>query len=269
MREADHMEPDRTEPDHTEAAQWLARHGLTDAEPTPLLTARLAVRRRAKAVDSALLAAFILGAALMQTLGRLAGGTPSRPTLLVLAALVVALLVGQWMLGRWVRRVDRQAGAQLPRRVAHPVQLGWPAVLGRPHAVFAVATFTAAVLLAVSVLPIADAALRYGAIFVLIGLFGAGAGVVMQLRQVLASPAVAEDEASLTADVIMRVEDARALVTPSLVWILPALFLYGESIGWWNAVSMALVVAGVIALFLIHMRSAGVATAARRAMAIR
>ena len=152
--------------DHTEARWWLARHGSADAEPTPLLAARLAVRRRA-------------------------------------------------------------------------------------------------------VLPVSDSSLRYGPIVVLIGLAGAGASTVMQLRQVLASPAVAEDEASLTADVIMRVEDARALVTPSLVWSLPAIFLYGESLGWWNAVALALVVAGAIAFHLIHSRTTGVGAAARRAMATR
>jgi hypothetical protein len=254
--------------DLAEAEQWLARHGLADAEPTPLLAARLAVRRRAKLVDSILLAAFLMGAALAHVV-RLASGTPSWLPPLVLAALVVGMLVGQWRLGWWVRHADQRAGAHLSRRVAHPVELGWAAVLGRPHAAFAVATFTAAFLLALSVLPVSDPVLRYGAIVVLIGLTGAGASVVMQLRQVLASPAVAEDEASLTADVIMRVEDARALVTPSLVWSLPAIFLYGESLGWWNAVSVALVVAGVIALSLIHTRTTGVATAARRAMATR
>jgi flagellar biosynthesis protein FliQ len=257
------------EADHTEAGRWLARHGLADAEPTPLLAARLAARRRAKVAGSLLLAAFLIGAALTQALGRLTDGAFSWLPLLVLAALVVGLLVGQWLLGWWVRRVDRRVGAQLSRRVAHPVELGWPAVLGRPYAVFTVATFTGAVLLAVSVLPVSDAGLRYGAIVVLIGLAGAGAGIIMQLRQVLASPAVAQDEASLTADVIMRVEDARGLVTPSLVWSLPAIFLYGESLGWWNAVSLALVVAGAIALCLIEVRATGVGTAARRAMAIR
>lgn len=211
--------------DHTDAGRWLARHGLADAEPTPLLAARLAVRRRAKVADSLLLAAFLLGAALTHVLRRPTDVTSSWPPLLVLA------------------------------------------VLGRPYAVFTVATFTGASLLAVSVLPVSDPGLRYGAIVVLIGL--AGAGVIMQLRQVLASPAVAEDEASLTADVIMRVEDARALVTPSLVWSLPAIFLYGESLGWWNAASLALVVAGAIALCLIQNRTTGVETTARRAMASR
>lgn len=254
--------------DHTEAGQWLARHGLTDAEPTPLLAARLAVRRRAKLADSLLLAAFLLGAALTHTL-RLTDVTSSGLPLLMLATLMVGLLGAQWLLGWWVRRTDRQVGARLCRRVAHPVELGWPAVLGRPYAVFTVATHTGALLLALSVLPVADSGLRYGAIVVLIGLAGAGAGIIMQLRQVLASPAVAEDEASLTADVIMRVEDARALVTPSLVWSMPAIFLYGKSLGWWNAVSIALVVAGVIALCLIQIRAGDVGTAARRAMATR
>jgi hypothetical protein len=255
--------------DHTEAERWLARHGLADAEPTPLLVARLAVRRRAKVADSLLLAVFLIGAALARVLGMFTDVKFSRLQFVLLAALVVGLLVGQWLLGWWVRRADRRAGAQLTRRVAHPVELGWPAVLGRPYAVFAVATFAGALLLAVSVLPVSDSSLRYGAVVVLISLAGAGVGIVMQLHQVLASPAVAEDEASLTADVIMRVEDARALVTPSLVWSLPAIFLYGESLGWWNAASVALVVAGVIALCLIQVRATGVGTAARRAMVTR
>jgi hypothetical protein len=255
--------------DPTEARKWLDRYGLADAEPTALLGTRLAVRRRAKVVDSLLLAAFLIGAALAHTVGRFGDITPSWLPLVVLAALVVGLLVGQWLLGWWVRRVDRRAGAQLSRRVAHPVQLGWPAVLGRPHAIFTVATYSGALLLAVSVLPVADSALRFGAIVVLIGLAGAGASVILQLRQVLAGPAVADDEASLRADVIMRIEDARALVTPSLVWTLPAIFLYGDSLGWWNAVSLVLVVAGVIALCLIQLRSTGVGTAAQRALTTR
>jgi hypothetical protein len=46
--------------------------------------------------------------------------------------------------------------------VAHPVGLGWPAVLGRPYAVFTVAAYTSALLLAVSVLPVSDSGLRQG-----------------------------------------------------------------------------------------------------------
>ncbi|WP_433384700.1 hypothetical protein ACQPZX_24270 [Actinoplanes sp. CA-142083] len=256
------------EADRTEAGRWLASNGLADAEPTPLIAARLAVRRLAKLYGSVLLALFLLGAAGMHA-WRLGKPSPSWLPLLALTVLVAALLAGQWQLGWWVRRADRRAGEQLSRRVAHPAELGWRQVLGRPYAIFTAVSYAAALLLAVSVLPFADPSLRNGAIVVLIGLAGAGAGLVMQLRQVLASPAVAEDEVSLTADVVMRVEDARALVTPSLVWSLPAIFLYGDSLGWWNAVAIALVVAGVIAFCVIQLRAGAVGTAARRAMAAR
>jgi hypothetical protein len=255
--------------DHREAGRWLAQHGLADAGPTPLLAARLAVRRRAKLAGSLLLAAFMIGAALTHTLGRLTDVTSPWLAPLVLTTLAAGLLVAQWLLGWWVRRVDRRAGAELSRRVAHPVNLGWQAVLGRPHAYFTVATFTGALLLALSVLPVPDPGLRRGTIIVLIGLAGAGVGIIMQLRQVLAGPAVAEDETSLAADVIMRVEDARALVTPGLVWLLPAIFLYGDSLGWWNAVSLALPVVGAIAFSVIQVRTTRVETTARRAMVTR
>ncbi|MEO3821622.1 hypothetical protein [Plantactinospora sp. B24E8] len=262
-------QPDQTDPKRWLAGVWLERHGLADVEPTPLLAARLAVRRRVRVADSLLLAAFIVGAALTHVSVLGSDATTSWLPTLVLVALVVGLLVAQWLLGWWVRHVDRRAGARLPRRVAHPVQLGWSAVLGRPYAVFTVVTYTAALLLAASVLAVPDPDLRRGATVVLIGLTGAAVGVILQLRNVLASPAVAEDEASLTADVIMRVEDVRALVTPSLVWTLPAIFLYGESFGWWNIASIGLVVVSAIVFCLIHFRTTGVGTTARRAMVTR
>ncbi len=248
---------------------WLDQHGLTDVEPTPLLKTRLSVRVQAKVVGSLLIAGFLIGAALTHTLRLKDGVTPSWLPLLLLALLVAGLLVGQWLLSAWVRRVDRKAGAQLSRRVAHPVALGWREVLGKPLTIFTIASYASALLLAVSVLPIADAGLRNGAIVVLVGLIGSGAGLIMQLRQVLASPAVAYDEGSLTADVIMRIDDARALVMPTLVWSLPPIFLYGESFGWWNAASFALVVVGAIAFSVITLRSKDIGTAARRAMAAR
>ncbi|MDG4831814.1 hypothetical protein O7627_21270 [Solwaraspora sp. WMMD1047] len=257
------------EAEHTEVGRWLAQHGLEGTEPTQLLAARLAVRRRAKLLDSILLAAFLIGAALTHAWKGFPAGSASRLPLLVLVALAIGLLVGQWLLGWWVRRVDRRAGARLPRRVAHPAELGWPAVLGRPYAAFTVATYTAALLLTVSVLPIRDPDLRFGAIVVLIGLAAAATSLIMQLRQVLTSPAVAQDEASLTADVVMRVEDARALATPSLVWMLPAIFLYGDELGWWNAVALALVVAGAVTLGLLQSRTIAVGSAARQALVAR
>ena len=70
-------------------------------------------------------------------------------------------------------------------------------------------------------------------------------------------------------ELVKKLEDARAIVQPSLVWSLPAIFLYGESLGWWNAAAIGLVVVGVVALALIHSRTASVAAAARRALVVR
>ena len=136
----------------------------------------------------------------------------------MLTALVVGLVLAQSLLDRWVRRVDRRAAATLPRRAAHPVRLGWRTVLGWPRAAFAVTTFAGAVVLAIGALTVQDSTTRYAAVVLLIGLCGVAVGMVVQLRHVLTHPVVADDEVSLTADVIMRVEDAREVAAPTVVW---------------------------------------------------
>ena len=92
-------------------------------------------------------------------------------------------MLAQSLLDWWVRRVDRRAGATLPRRAAHPVRLGWRTVLGRPHAAFAVTTFAGAMALAVGALTVPDPTAQYAAVVLLIGLCGVAAGMVVQLRQ--------------------------------------------------------------------------------------
>jgi hypothetical protein len=92
---------------------------------------------------------------------------------------------------------------------------------------------------------------------------------VLRLRHVLARPVVAEDEASLTADVIMRVEDARELTSPAVLWSLPVVLLFGSAPGWWNAASLAVVILGLVALVAIHARAPRCATTARAAMSAR
>ena len=212
--------------DLRQAGAWLVRHGLDDARPTPLLAVRLAVRRRARQADRIMLAALILAAALARP-DRLAtsaygGYEPhSRTPLLVLTALVVGLLLVRSLLDQWVRRVDRHAGAALSRRAAHPLQPGWRAMLGRPYAAFTVATFAGAMVLAASALAVPDSTVRYAAFILLVGLLGVAVGVALQLRDLLTRPVVAEDEVSLTADVIMRIEDARELTAPTVPWALP------------------------------------------------
>ncbi|SFK33132.1 hypothetical protein SAMN05216275_122116 [Streptosporangium canum] len=189
------------------AGEWPARHDLADTHPPPLLASRLAVRRRARLATYVILAALIIVSALAAT-SAFGGLQPRRP-LLALAASVAGLLPAQSLIDRWVRRVDQRAGATPSRRAAHTIQPGRQAVLGRPYAVFAVATFAGALVPAASALAVPDPTLRQPAVVVLIGLLGATAITALQLRHPLSFPVVAEDEESPAADVIMRVEDAR------------------------------------------------------------
>jgi hypothetical protein len=168
-----------------------------------------------------------------------------------------------------VRRVDRRAGAMLSRRAAHPTQPGWRALLGRPYAAFGIATFAGATLLAVSALSAGDSAARYAALVLLVGLVGVAIGTGLRLRDLVVRPVVAEDEVSLTADVIMRVEDAREVAKPTVLWGLPVVLLFGVAPGWWDAASLAFVMLGLVALIVIQVRTEPSAAVARHAMGTR
>lgn len=252
----------RADGDLKEAGAWLARHGLTGVAPTPLLAARLAVRRRARVAGAVLVAVFICAVALAYV-SNLPDGDGRGP-LLALTATVVALLVGQSLLDRWVRRADRRAAATLPRRAAHPVRLGWRTLLGPPRAALALVTYAGAAAMAVRALTEPDAGTRYAAVVLLIGLAGVAAVMAVQLRHVLTHPTVADDEASLTADVVLRVEDVRELATPTAVWSLPVVSVFATAPGWWNAAWMVFIVVTAAALVVINARTAGSGTVARQ-----
>ncbi|MDA0636092.1 hypothetical protein OUY22_21935 [Nonomuraea sp. MCN248] len=249
------------------ASEWLAQHDLPGARPTPLLAGRLAVRRRARLAAHVLLTVLILASTLAAT-SAFGGVTTPRP-LVALAALVAGLLLAQSLLDRWVRRVDRRAGATLSRRAAHLIQPGWRAVLGRPFAVFAAATFAGGMALAGSALAVPDPAVRQSAVVLLIGLLGVTAVIALRLRHLIRHPVVAEDAESLTADVIMRVEDARDLTVPSVQWSLPVLMLFGIAPGWWSAASVAYLLSALAAGIVLHARTPPSATVARRVVALR
>ncbi|MEU4540073.1 hypothetical protein AB0G15_35055 [Streptosporangium sp. NPDC023825] len=246
------------------AGGWLAQHGLADARPTPLLARRLAVRRRAH------LAAHVIPAVLIIASGLAAvsafGDVPPRNSLsrLALAAMVAGLLLAQSLLDRWVRRVDQRAGATLSRRVAHPIQPGWRVVLGRAYAIFAVAMFAGAMALAGSALAVPDPTVRQLAVVLLIGLLGGTAILIMQLRHLLRRPVVAEDEESLTVDVIMRVEDARELSMPSVYLSLPLVLLFGSAPVWWGAAAIAYLILCMAANIVLRARTPSCATVAQR-----
>ncbi len=256
------------------AETWLRRHGLSDGPPTPLLAARLAVRRRVRLLGSVLLAVLIIAASLAQVAAlpgaSASGGSGSHRLVpvLVLSVSIGALLLTQALLDAWVRRVDRRAGAALPRRVTHPVQLGWTALLGRSYTVMAGATFACAFALGVSALVVTEGTARHAAVVLLVAVTGVALGAVLQLREMLARPVVAEDEVSLTADVVMRIEDARESSAPAVLWALPVVLLSGFAPGWWSAASVGFLVLGVLAFVAVHRRAPSYAATARRAVGL-
>nr|WP_062341684.1 hypothetical protein [Herbidospora sakaeratensis] len=252
-----------------EAETWLAQHDLADARPTPLLAHRLHARRYARLAASVILAVLILGSAGAATYSRF-GPESARPVSLVaLTVLVAGLLLAQFLLDRWVRRVDRRAGATLSRRAAHLIQPGWRTVLGRPYAVFAAAVFAGSMVLTGSALALPDETVRRLAVVMLIGLLGASAISALQLRHLIRHPVVAEDEPSLTADVIMRVEDARDLTTPNVQWTLPMILLFGTAPGWWSAAALGYLLVSLGAFILLRAKTPSSTQVARQSVGAR
>ncbi|WP_328473608.1 hypothetical protein OHA21_12955 [Actinoplanes sp. NBC_00393] len=227
---------------------WLAVHGLPDDRPTSLLVTRVAVRQGARLIAAILLAVFICVVALTYV--------SNQPwSLAVLTVMVVALVLGQALLDWWVRRTDRRAAATLTRRVAHAVPLGWRTLLGVPLAAFVVAIFAGATAMAVNALTVPEPTARYAGIVLLIGLAGTAVSMIIQLRHALTYPAVADDQVSLAADVVIRVEDARDMTVPSVVWSLPVTSVFAAAPGWWNAAWMVFIALSAVALALITWRT--------------
>lgn len=250
-----------------EARAWLRQHGLDEAGATPVLAARLAVRRGARLAHSLALAGLFIAAALVQVYQRFDGGAPTLVALLV--AIAGGLIATQFLVDRRVRGVDQRMGAMLTRRAAHPIPPGWRAVLGRPHATMGLCAFLGAAALAVSALTVPDTSVRYAALVLLTGVCGVGAVTAVQLRHQLTRPVVADDATSLTADVIMRIEDARDASAPSVLWALPVVLLFGTAPAWWGAAALVFVLAGSIGLVVVNVKTPGSGVTARRVVGVR
>ncbi|SNY49768.1 hypothetical protein [Paractinoplanes atraurantiacus] len=268
--------PREVRPAELETARlWLAARGLADVAPTPMLAARLTVRRRARLAAAILPAVFLIATALVYV-----SALPLRPAddgsetqrrwaLVVLTALVGGLVLGLSLLDRWVRRVDRRAGAELPRRAAHSVRPGWRTVLGVPRTALLAIIYAGAAVLAIAALAVRDGTARYAAVILLIGLCGVMAGTAVQLRHVLAHPVVADDEGTLRADFLMRVEDAREVAVPTVVWSLPVVSVFDTGLDPWNTGWLVFIVLSVIALVLITAWDGRRALAAQRGSSAR
>jgi hypothetical protein len=250
---------------HVEA--WLRHHKLDATPATPALATRLAVRRRARLASHVMLAALFIVAALVQAGAMLHRGDAEETALLVtLTVLVAGMVVAQFLLDRWVRRVDRAVGATLSRRATHPVKPGWRAVLGRSYAILGLGGFAGALALAVTALAVPG--IRFAALVLLTGVAGVAAVAVVQMRHLLVRPVVAEDAASLTADVVMRIEDARDGTVPSVLWSLPVVLLVGTAPGWWAAAAFAFMFAGLAGLVVVTMKTPCTEAVARRVVGV-
>ncbi|MEU4156506.1 hypothetical protein [Actinoplanes sp. NPDC026670] len=264
--------PGKVRPTQLEIARlWLAARGLTGVTPTPMLAARLTVRRRARLGAAILPALFLMATALVYV-----SALPIRPAddgfgpqLVALTGLVAGLVLGLGLLNRWVRRVDQQAGADLPRRAAHTVRPGWRTVLGVPRAAFLAVTYAGGAVLTVAALTVRDGAARYAAVILLIGLCGVAVGTAVQLRHVFTHPVVADDEGTLKADLLMRVEDAREMAVPTVVWSLPVVSVFDTGLDPWNTGWLVFIVLSTVALVLITAREGRAALAARRGSSAR
>jgi hypothetical protein len=247
-----------------ETKTWLRQHGLDEAGATPVLAARLAARRSARLGNSLLLAGLFIAAALVQVFQM---GNPGKPLLVaLLTAVAGGLIATQFLLDRWVRGVDRRMGATLARRAAHPVQPGWRAVLGRPHAALVLIAFVGAVALAVSAVVVSET--RWPALVLLTGVCGVAAVAAVQMRHLLTRPVVADDATSLTADVVMRIEDARDTSAPSVLFALPVVLLFGQAPAWWGAVAMVFLVVGTISLVVVQVKTPRSGAMARQVVGI-
>lgn len=245
------------------AADWLARHGLA-GEPTPLLNARLAARGRVTFVDSLVLGALFIAASLA-VVGDLfptsAQDGSSRRVLwlALLTAVLAALLLAQILTQRWTRRADRQAGQGLARRATHHRQLGWRDIVGPGDAWLAAGAFTASLTLALI-------GGGYASVVTLVALAGCAVSMGVRLRDLWTRPIIAEDETSLTADLVMRVEDAREAVSPVVPLSLPLILMASAAPTWWIVAAFILPPAGVVALIVIRKRTPPCTVVARRAM---
>lgn len=206
--------PTVAEGDLRRAGNWLAQHGAGDRAPSRLLAARLALRDRRQRIELGLLLALgtlLVGFALLRKVVDIAIQVGERNLVapVSLAALYLLASAGIWLLSRRQRAQEARIAARLPRRAArsaveHPV-----AVLGGTYLVAAIITYVGGTGLGIGfALLSADPVDRALGLVFAVGtaLVGAIAGVVAweETRR----PAVAEDDASLMADDLLRREDA-------------------------------------------------------------
>jgi hypothetical protein len=197
------------------AAVWLRKHGVRVGVPTRLLATRLGVRggARPRTLVARLAACVFVALACdvgYQCLQYLPGVRGVEMTESKVVYFIVFGLQGALWLT--LRRRDRQAAAALGAGALDHPRPSWPALAGGWYLASAVVTFAGGAALGVTMFvttPYRTYAWSW------LGLLGLGAVVFAVISAgVVRRPVIAEDEASLAVDAVLRKEDLN-VVAPS------------------------------------------------------
>ena len=198
------------------AGAWLAQHGWMTPGPTPALATRLAVRRNASVADSVLLAGFIIAAGARA--GEQAVAPIRGPDRVAWWWRWRRWWVGwcwrRWLLDRWVRGSTAgpvpawRGGRRTPCRPDGGRCWACRTWRSRPRPSRAHSRWRRARW------PRRSGSTGRGG-RAADRPVGGGGCVAVRIRHLLTRPVVADDEESLTADLVMRIEDAREATAPT------------------------------------------------------
>jgi hypothetical protein len=243
---------------------WLAPREPIFVEPTPLLVARLQARKRTRrwAMTGVFAAAVVLAVAAWKWLPE-----TDSPTVYMtkICAVYVATLGVMWWILRGPRRAERRIARTVRIRVARPAAIGLREVAGTWHLVAAGASFVAAVLIGVVALASADSTQhRLAAVIYLAAVTACALVSVAAVVAVVRRPVLAEDNRSLAADDLLRVEDARqALGRYPLIVLVGQLAAVEAPGNWWiiGGYAVAVVILGRYAEVVEPTRPVAIRTA--------
>jgi hypothetical protein len=226
---------------------WLSPREPVFVEPTPLLAARLKARRRFR---RRVMAGVVAAAVALIVAGWKWSPELDSPAIYMtkISAAYVGTLGVMWWFLRGPRRAERRIARAVRTRVARPAAVGVREVVGSWHLAAAGAGYVAATLIGVVALASVDSTQRRLAAVVCRAAVAACA--VMSAATVVAvvrRPVLAEDDRSLAADDLLRVEDARqALGRYPLIAVVAQLAAVVAPGNWWiiGGYAVAVVILG-------------------------
>jgi hypothetical protein len=213
---------------------WLSPRERIFVEPTPLIVARIHARRRSR---RRIVAGVVVAAvALVVTSSTWLPETGSPSVYMAKMSVVyVATLGVMWWILRGPRRAERRIARAVRTRVTRPATVGVREVVGSWHLVAAVAGYVSATLIGVVALASVDSTQhRWAAVVCLAAIAACAVMSAATVVAVVRRPVLADDDRSLAADDLLRVEDAReALGRYPLIVVVGQLAAVVAPGNWW------------------------------------